>query len=99
MMGKRGARHRHPLPDIFDAEPLRPSPHQQAENLQPTRLPECAELIDKIAHHDISSIIEISNAQAQAPPRALSRSFPKTFPQMGHAACGSDCPTPAKVCA
>jgi hypothetical protein len=64
-MGKRGARHRHPLLDIVDAEALRPGPHEQAENLQPTRLPECAELTNKSARHDISSIIEVLNAQVQ----------------------------------
>ena len=69
-MRKRGARHRHPLLDILNAKALRPRPDQQAENLQPALLSKCAELINKIAGHDISSIIEILNPQVRSwPPR------------------------------
>jgi hypothetical protein len=75
-MRKRGSRHWHPLLDVVDAQPLRSSPHQQAENLQPARLPECAKLIDKIVCHGISSIIEISEAQAQ---RCAGMVVPPTF--------------------
>jgi len=68
MMRKRGTRHRHTALDILDAEALRPGSHQQAENFQPARLSQRAELVDKITRHDISSITEILRAQAQ-PPR------------------------------
>ena len=68
MMRKRGTRHWHTALDILDAETLRPCPDQQSENLQPARLSQRAELVDKITRHDISSITEILNAQVQ-PPR------------------------------